>query len=96
MKSPTLPDQLEAASYKVDRETGALMRRAALALRNKSDPWGPPIPKDWSVALFSAAMDLSITDHNELLVAIIKDWLQTNGRIPWDEIDEATPPAGTA
>jgi hypothetical protein len=78
-------DQLDAAAAGADPEVAALLRRAAIRLRNAE---AVSIPPGWSNALVSAMADLGTTDRSRALHYIVGEWLVSNGYLPFEEMAE--------
>ena len=74
--------QLENAADRIGEISRAdlqiMLRRAALRLRNTSQV---PLDPAWEDALCSIAAELKI-GRNDLIRAIVKEWLETNAYLP--------------
>ena len=86
--------QLESASKRVGimtaDEIATLFRRAALRLR---DADGIGLDPDVAEKLDEVA-DLTGAGRDELASLVLRDWLVSNGYLPFHELDEETEPQG--
>jgi len=80
-----LLSQLQSAAETERPELAALLRRAALAIRNVESA---SIDPAWSHALLNAMVDLQTVNHNEAIRYIVGEWLKTNGYLRFDGMDE--------
>lgn len=92
----TFADKIEAASADpslTPDDLRALLRRAALAIRNAESA---SIDPAWGVALLNAMVDLQTINHNEAIRYIVGEWLRTNGYLSWDSLEEDSETEGKA
>lgn len=92
----TFADKIEAASADQSLspdDMRALLRRAALAIRNAESA---SIDPAWEKALFTAMVDLRAFNGNEAIRYIVGEWLRTNGYLSWDSLEEDSETEGKA
>jgi len=96
MTASTFADKIEAASADPSLspdDMRALLRRAALAIRNAESA---SIDPAWEKALFTAMVDLRAFNANEAIRYIVGEWLRTNGYLSWDSLEEDSETEGKA
>lgn len=87
----TFADKIEAASADQSLSSDdlrALLRRAALAIRNAESA---SIDPAWEKALDTAMIDLRAFNGNEAIRYIVGEWLRTNGYLSWDSLEIQNP-----